>query len=102
MMHYLGNLWEEGLNSDILAYANTDQWPHDAGLPLVTLFINAYKAGHPADQMEPLSNDPIGVMWYRGMLKTCSDNPPRNVDSPLDIVNYAIILPASSEGMQTR
>lgn len=52
--------------------------------------------------MEPPADDPIGALWYRGMLKTCSENPPDNVESAVDSVNYAIVLPSSSEGMSIR
>ncbi|KAJ5535545.1 hypothetical protein N7527_001799 [Penicillium freii] len=82
--HYIGNVWNDGYDPAILAYANNDEWPHYAWQPLVTSFINAYKAE------------------YRGMLKSCSDNPPRNADAALDAVNYAIVLPSSSEGMQVQ
>ncbi|BCS30705.1 glycoside hydrolase family 71 protein [Aspergillus puulaauensis] len=100
--HYIGNVWEDGYDPTILTYANNDQWPHYAWQPLVTSFINAYKSGVTADRMQPPADDPIGVMWYRGMLKHCVDNPPRNADAALDAVNFAIVLPSSSEGMQAQ
>ncbi|KAF9883043.1 hypothetical protein FE257_004297 [Aspergillus nanangensis] len=100
--HYIGNLWEEGYDTapEILEYANMADWPHDAWQPLITSFIAAYRDGKTADQMAPPSGDPIGAMWYRGMLKSCSDNPPNNADSAIDTVNYAIVIPADSTGLK--
>ncbi|KUM55726.1 hypothetical protein ACN42_g11512 [Penicillium freii] len=60
--HYIGNVWNDGYDPAILAYANNDEWPHYAWQPLVTSFINAYKAEVTADQMQPPSDDPIGVI----------------------------------------
>ncbi|KAK2755570.1 hypothetical protein FQN54_006510 [Arachnomyces sp. PD_36] len=102
--HYISNLWEEAYTTvpEILEYANTDEWPHDGWQPLISSFITAFKAGKGADEMEPPGDEPIGAMWYRGMLKTCSENPPGNVESAIDSVNYAIVLPPASEGMSIR
>jgi glucan endo-1,3-alpha-glucosidase len=102
--HYLGNLWEEAYSTapEILEYANTDDWPHDAWQPLVISFINAYKAGVTADKMEPASGSPVGSIWYRGMLKSCTESRPSNADAAIDSVNYAIVVPASSEGYTIR
>ncbi|KAL3482925.1 glycoside hydrolase [Aspergillus germanicus] len=102
--HYLGNLWEEAYTTapEILEYANTDDWPHDAWQPLVTSFINAYKAGVRADEMEAASGNAVGSMWYRGMLKSCTESRPSNADAAIDSVNYAIVVPASSEGYTIR
>ncbi|KAJ5570229.1 uncharacterized protein N7459_009659 [Penicillium hispanicum] len=102
--HYIGNLWEEGYTSspEILEYANTQDWPHYDWQPLVTSFIKAFKAGKGAGQMSPPSSDPIGAMWYRGMLKSCSQNVPKNTEAALDTVNYAIVVPSSSQGMKVR
>jgi glucan endo-1,3-alpha-glucosidase len=79
-------------------------WPHDAWQPLITSFIMAYKDGKTAAQMEPpeSASEPIGAMWYRGMLKSCSENIPANVDSAVDTVNYAIVVPAGSTDLRIR
>jgi glucan endo-1,3-alpha-glucosidase len=95
-------VWEEGYDPAIITYANNHQWPHYAWQPLVTSFIDAYKAEVTAELMEPPSDAPIGVMWYRGMLSSCADNRPQNADAALDAVNYAIVLPASSTGMMVQ
>ncbi|KAL2796667.1 glycoside hydrolase [Aspergillus keveii] len=104
--HYIGNLWEEGYSTapEILEYANMADWPHDAWQPLITSFLTAYKDGKTADQMEPpgSASDPIGAMWYRGLLKSCSENIPANVDSAVDTVNYAIVVPAGSTDLRIR
>jgi glucan endo-1,3-alpha-glucosidase len=81
--HYIGNIWDEAYGTDnfpkILSYSNTVQWPQYAWQPLVTSFINACKAGVTPDKMRLISgNEPIGALWYRGMLKTCTEHVPRN------------------------
>lgn len=48
--------------------------------------------------MKPRGNSPIGAMWYRGILTSCADKP-RGAGAALDAVNYAIVLPANSQGM---
>ncbi|KAF9888531.1 hypothetical protein FE257_008638 [Aspergillus nanangensis] len=102
--HYIGNMWPEAYATDlpeILLYANTEQWPHYAWQPLVTSFINAFKVGKSAKQMEPpAGNQAVGALWYRGMLKTCNEKVPRNIDAAVDSVNYAIVLPKSSKGLK--
>ncbi|KAL3494664.1 glycoside hydrolase [Aspergillus germanicus] len=104
--HYIGNLWEEGYStaSEILEYANMADWSHNAWQPLITSFITAYKDGKTADQMNPPGgvSEPIGAMWYRGMLKSCSESIPANVDSAVDTVNYAIVVPAGSMDLRIR
>ncbi|KAL3483415.1 glycoside hydrolase [Aspergillus germanicus] len=105
--HYIGNMWPEAYANDlpeILLYANTKQWPHYGWQPLVTSFIKAYKADVSASHMEPpKGKQAVGALWYRGMLKTCSEKVPRNIDAAVDSVNYAIVLPKRPDrGLQIR
>ena len=100
--HYIGNLWDEGYGSDILAYANDQDWPHKGWRALVTSFADAFRNGKSASEMAPPSEDPIGALWYRGMLKDTCSGAPDNSQSALDTVNYAIVVPASSTGLKIR
>ncbi|KAH8432892.1 glycoside hydrolase family 71 protein [Aspergillus melleus] len=101
--HYIGNLWSESYTTvpEIVEYANTDKWPHFAWQPLVSSFIQAFKEGKSAGEMETGSESPIGAMWYRGMTKNC-DNLPANADAAIDSVNYAVVLPLLWEGITIR
>lgn len=101
--HDVGNLWTGSYDTaqDILAYANDAQWPHKAWQPLITSFISAFKDGKSAGEMTSPSGDPIGSLWYRGMLKDACTNAPQNVQSAVDTVNCAVVLP-SGVGMKPR
>ncbi|PLB53945.1 hypothetical protein P170DRAFT_504814 [Aspergillus steynii IBT 23096] len=101
--HYIGNLWSESYTTvpEIVEYANTDKFPHFAWQPLIGSFIRAFKDGKSADGMETGSESPIGAMWYRGMTKSCSDQP-SNADAARDTVNYAVVLPPLWEGITIR
>jgi glucan endo-1,3-alpha-glucosidase len=101
--HYIGNLWEDGyiITPKILQYANTSTYPHYAWQPLITSFINAYKSGLDASQMRPPSGDPIGAMWYHPNLMNCTGH--ENISgsgSAQDAVNYAVVMPADTTGME--
>ncbi|KAL6862892.1 hypothetical protein ACO1O0_003131 [Amphichorda felina] len=107
--HYIGHIWEEGVPAEILQYANTDDFPHYDWQPLLTSFIRAFKDGADASQMIPPSSSggsdsdtPIGAMWYRGVLKSCTSGLPDNAQAAVDAVNYALVLPASLEGAAIR
>lgn len=52
--------------------------------------------------MEPPSDAPVGAMWYRGVLKSCSSSAPDHAQAAVDAVNYAFVLPASLEGATIR
>jgi hypothetical protein len=54
----------------ILQYANMADGPHYAWQPLITWLNTAFKNGKTADKIEASgsASEPIGVMWYRGML----------------------------------
>ena len=99
--HYMGNVWNESYagTPDILTYANDQQWPHQGWQPLIASFIQAFKSGKSASQMVPPSSEPIGALWYRGVLKNSCSGPPRNSEAALDTVNYAVVMPAESAGL---
>lgn len=52
--------------------------------------------------MAPPGDSPIGAMWYRGVLASCSGDVPRGNTAGIDAVNYAVVLPAGSEGFSVR
>lgn len=52
--------------------------------------------------MTPPGDSPIGAMWYRGVLTSCSGDVPRSSGAAIDAVNYAVVVPAGSEGFSVR
>ncbi|CAH0019622.1 unnamed protein product [Clonostachys rhizophaga] len=101
--HYIGNNWPEGLTEEILAYSNTDVWPHYDWQPLIASFISAYKAGRDASGMTPpAGSEAVGAMWYRPILKDASCQKPDNWQSAIDAVNYGIVVGADASGLTIR
>ena len=104
--HYIGNLWDEAYTSspEILQYANMSSFSHNAWQPLITSFVNAYKAGSSASEMTPPSGDsPVGAFWYHPTLKSCSGSGSiSNIGSAEDALNYAVVLPSDSQGVSIR
>lgn len=100
--HYIGTCWTEALNEEILEYGNSQTYPHNDWQPLISSFIDAYKNGSDASQMTPRGGSPIGAMWYRGVLTSCSGDVPRSSGAAVDAVNYAVVLPAGSDGYSVR
>lgn len=98
--HYVGHIWEEAFNSapEILEYGNTSEFPHYAWGPLLTSFFQAFRDGVSASEMKPPGDAPIGAMWYRGVLRSCSSQVPDHATAALDAVSYAFVIPASLEG----
>ena len=103
--HYIGDLWSEE-NSDPAPakYSGQDTNPHQAWQPIITSFINAFKSGGTASTMVPPSDTPVGAMWYKGILQsaTCPESKPSGFDTGTDAINWAVVLPAGSSGMQIR
>ncbi|KAJ6172623.1 hypothetical protein N7470_001690 [Penicillium chermesinum] len=77
--------------------------PHNAWQPLITSFINAFKAGSSASEMAPPGSDPIGAFWYHPVLKNCDGiDSIDNIGSAQSTVNYAVVLPADSQGVSIK
>ena len=68
----------------------------------MTSFIQAFKSGLDASEMAPPSEVPVGAMWYRPVLKSCSSESPDHSQAGQDAVNYAFVLPTSLEGATIR
>ncbi|KAI5925059.1 glycoside hydrolase family 71 protein [Camillea tinctor] len=102
--HYIGPCWAEGLTEEILQYGNSDTNPHAGWQPLVSSFITAFKGGaKDAGAMVPPAGGAFaGAMWYRPVTKSCGGDVPRGSGAARDAVNYAVVLPAGSAGMQVR
>ncbi|KAI1081857.1 glycoside hydrolase family 71 protein [Whalleya microplaca] len=94
--HYIGPTWKEGLTEEILQYGNAEKIPHDGWQPLISSFIDAFKAGSDASAMKPRTGNFAGAIWYRPVTKACTSSLPRFSNAALDAVNYAIVLPPSS------
>ena len=83
-------------------YANQTSWAHNPWQLLVGPFITAFKAGG-----SMTTSSAAGAMWYRTILTTggCaadSEGKPTNWQSAQDVVNYAVVLPSSANGMHIR
>lgn len=52
--------------------------------------------------MTPPGDSPVGAMWYRPVLKSCSSDSPDNAGAALDAVNFGFVLPGSLEGATIR
>ena len=55
--------------------------------------------------MKPPANAAaVGAMWYKTTLQgvTCPENQPTNYATATDALNWAVVLPAGSSGMQIR
>ncbi|KAK4692441.1 hypothetical protein P7C71_g4764, partial [Lecanoromycetidae sp. Uapishka_2] len=105
--HYIGNLWPEAnTNPQGLLYASQTSYPHTAWQPLITSFIQAWKAGGSPSSMSPPSGTAaIGVLWYKTILQAAvcnGDTKPQGFENGRDALNWAIVLPAGSSGMQVR
>lgn len=110
--HYIGNLWPEQ-NTDIQPriYATQAAASHNAWQPLITSFINAFKAGVTSTAMQPPSGPAVGAMWYKTILQStvCSnenlggyDAKPDGFSSTKDQLNWAVVLPTSATGYSVR
>lgn len=99
--HYLGQIHPESMPP---YYASASQWDHTAWQPLVTSFIRAYKVGaKSAAAMKPATPGvPTGSMWYRTVLSTASCQKPKDGETEIDSVNFAVVLPVGAEGYTTR
>ncbi|KAG4222802.1 hypothetical protein PC116_g28726 [Phytophthora cactorum] len=101
--HYIGPCWAEGLTEEILQYGNSDTMPHDGWQPLIASFIDAFKAGATdVGAMKPRGGNFAGALWYRGVLTSCNGDKPRGSGAAVDAVNYAVVLPADSNGLSVR
>ncbi|KAI0007209.1 glycoside hydrolase family 71 protein [Xylariaceae sp. FL0662B] len=101
--HYIGPTWKEGLTDEILQYGNSEKIPHDGWQPLISSFIDAFKAGSDASAMKPRSGKLAGAAWYRPVTKSCTASLPRYSDAALDSVNYAIVVGANAgSGLKVR
>lgn len=56
--------------------------------------------------MEPPGSSPVGAMWYKTILQSasCPSNvaQPQGFDTGTDSLDWAVIIPAGSSGMQVR
>ncbi|KAF4764822.1 hypothetical protein N7455_003941 [Penicillium solitum] len=53
--------------------------------------------------MTPPSNDPIGAMWYHPTLKSYTGHEDiSSIGSAQDAMNYAVVMPPDSAGMEIR
>ncbi|KAI1336726.1 glycoside hydrolase [Xylariaceae sp. FL0016] len=96
--HYIGHLWSEGLDDDIMAYANQEDYPHTGWQSLITSFITAYKNGADASGMRPPEgSDVIGAFWYRALTvdADCTSDTmgkPGGAGAAQDAVNWAVVV----------
>lgn len=80
-----------------------DSFAHDAWQPLITSFIDAFKAGSSASEMAPPGDSPIGAFWYHPTLKNCDGlDSISHIGSAQSALNYAVVLPSDSEGVSIR
>ncbi|KAI1146646.1 glycoside hydrolase [Nemania diffusa] len=106
--HYIGPSWPETVTAEILQYGDTDVNPHTGWQPLISSFINAFKAGATdTSAMVPVNGASFaGALWYRGVLKSClnngADGTPRGSGGARDTAVYAVVLPAGTQGFQVR
>ena len=78
-------------------------YPHTAWQPLVTSFINAYKANN--SMAPPSGATAIGSMWYKTILQgaSCSGaTQPNGWSTGTDSLSWAVVLPSGSSGMKVR
>lgn len=76
-------------------------FPHAAWQPLVTSFIEAYKAG--GTMAPPSGATAVGSMWYKTILQDAScpgATPPSGWSTGTDSLTWAIVLPSGSSGMK--
>lgn len=91
--HYIGNIWSEAnFDPEPQRYINVD---HTAIQPLLHSFINAYKAGRSAAQMQPIGGSNTGAMWYKTTFQgvSCPEGKPAGGNAGQDVLNYAVVLP---------
>ena len=100
--HYIGNLWPE--SGGDTPYSSQATFPHNAWQPLITSFIAAWKAGGSTASMSPPGNQAMGALWYKTILQdeSCPGAQPEAFSTGTDTLNWAIVLPAGSSGMQIR
>lgn len=96
------------MTPEILQYGDTDENPHTGWQPLISSFIDAFKAGaSDTSAMVPTNGGSFaGALWHRGVVKSClnngGDGTPRGSGGASDTVVYAVVLPANSQGFQVR
>ncbi|KAL2047720.1 hypothetical protein N7G274_000762 [Stereocaulon virgatum] len=101
--HYIGNLWSESGSST--PYCSQAAFPHNAWQPLITSFIAAFKAGGSTASMAPPGGQAAGALWYKTILQSEScpgAAQPEGFSSGTDTLNWAVVLPSGSSGMQVR
>jgi glucan endo-1,3-alpha-glucosidase len=104
--HYVGNVWPESIaGSDIGAYSNG--YDHSGWQSVLPSLIAAYKAGaRDVSALVPTGNAAAqGAFWYRTLLKSaaCSADPlgkPSGWENAQDVLNYAVLLPAGTNGVR--
>lgn len=99
--HYIGNVWSESSDSSVMYSSPQAAFPHAAWQPLVTSFIEAYKAG--GTMAPPSGATAVGSMWYKTILQdaSCSGaTPPSGWSTGTDSLTWAIVLPSGSSGMK--
>ncbi|EKG18569.1 Glycoside hydrolase family 71, partial [Macrophomina phaseolina MS6] len=103
--HYIGNLWREQNNdTDPSRYAVQKYQPHDGWRPILGSFIQAFKNGKKAADMQPFGGDEFtGALWYKTILQEAScpwDGAgeyfvePDGFSSGTDTLNFAVIMPS--------
>ncbi|KAL9125883.1 MAG: hypothetical protein Q9175_008010, partial [Cornicularia normoerica] len=101
--HYIGNVWTESSDTSIMYCSPQANYPHTAWQPLVTSFINAYKANN--SMAPPSGATAIGSMWYKTILQgaSCSGaTQPNGWSTGTDSLSWAVVLPSGSSGMKVR
>ncbi|KAL1649606.1 hypothetical protein SLS58_001663 [Diplodia intermedia] len=104
--HYIGNVWPESISTSDATQKYVDKFDHSGWQDIISPFIAAYKNNaKTAADIVPANGNFTGAMWYRPLLKdaSCSGDylgKPVGWENAQDTVNFAIMLPADTEGVK--
>ncbi len=102
--HYIGNCWPEAIEGAPAIQAYSNGFDHTGWQAVLAPFITAYKNGATSISDVTPFGEFAGAFWYRTLLKSasCSGDglgKPSGSENAEDLINIAVLLPASTSGV---
>lgn len=104
--HYIGNIWQSAISTSEATKKYVNDFDHSAWQDVIAPFIKAFHDEKTtSDEIVPLNGTFTGAAWYRPLLKdaSCAGDylgKPIGWENAQDTVNFAVVLPADTEGVK--